>query len=135
VSVDSPFWSSAAGKRPINVQRVMSVHGWPDTWLPRTPSPERDIALPDYGWFGVSTDPLTVEALVWELATVAATVPPVEEERLVSIDDWPVPRPSVLDSAKPTHVVSYLDPVTSLEGREVVSEAEPATPARRDAGR
>jgi hypothetical protein len=39
-----------------------------------------------------------------------------------------------LNSAKLNHVVSYLDPVASLEGREVVSEAEPATPARREAG-
>jgi hypothetical protein len=126
VSVDSPFWSDAAGKRPINVQRIMAVHGWPATWLPRTPSPERDITLPDYGWFGVSTDPLTVEALAWELATVATTIPPIDEERLVVIDDSPVPRRSELKSAKSKHVVSYLDPATALEGREVVSEAEPA---------
>jgi len=135
VSVDSPFWSDAAGKRPVNVQRVMAVHGWPDTWLPRTPSAERDITLPDYGLLGVSTDPMTVEAIVWELATIAADVPPVKEQPLTAMDDGPVPRPADENRVKPTHVASYLDPVMSLEGREVLGEAESGLPARGEVGR
>jgi hypothetical protein len=132
VSVDSPFWSGAAGKRPINVQRVMSVHGWPDSWLPRTVSPERDIALPDYGWFGVSSDPLTVEALAWELATVASAIPPLDTERPAVTDDGPVPRPNDMHAAKTKHVVSYLDPAATLEGRDASSETELAPPTGRE---
>lgn len=133
-SVDSPFWSSAPAEKPSNVQRVLALHDWPSAWVSWTPSAEMDIAVPDSGWLGVRSHPLTLETLALELASVAGAVPATIEEVSAPTDDAPVPRAIAANTANQRHVVSYLDPAATLEGRDTDSEAVPASPLRRELG-
>jgi hypothetical protein len=134
-SVDSPFWSNAPGRKPLNVQRVLALHGRPNSWLPYTPSFGEDISLPVPSWPGVSGHPLTAETLATELASIALGVPASSEDIAAVADDSPVPRPEAEHTGTHKHVTSYLDPASILEGRDAVPGGVPAIPVRRESGR
>ncbi len=130
-SVDSPFWSSAAGKKPINVQRVLSLHGRTNDWLPFTPGLEDDISVPDAGWLGVSGHAVTVETLASELASIAGAVPAPAEESPDTVDEQPVPRPNAAKAGNRPVRPSLLDPATDLEARSPGPGSVPAITASR----
>src|SRR5262245_14495329 len=131
-SVDSPFWSNAAGKKPSNVQRVLSLHGQTNAWLPWTPGIEEDISVPGAIWPGVSGHPLIIETLATELATLAGSIPAEIEELPAAPVVGPVPRPDAAPNATPAAAKSFLTPATSLEGRDVSRGPVPAIPVRRE---
>lgn len=133
-SVDCPFWSGAGGKKPVNVQRVLSLHGQTTSWLPSTPGIEEDITIPGAAWLGVSSHPLTVETLASELATLAGSVPAEIEELPTTAESVPVPRPDAVPSATQAPSGSFLAPAMTLEGRDASRGPVPAIPVRREAG-
>jgi hypothetical protein len=133
-SVDSPFWSHAASRKPLNVERVLALHGRPSSVLPWTPSFGEDIELPDASWLGVSSHPMTTETLAAELAMIAGTVPEKVKESLARVEEAPVPRPDSEFTRSPAAATSFLDPAENLEGREAIRRSVPAIPVSRERG-
>ena len=133
--VDSPFWSNAPGEKPVNVRRVLSLHGPGDSWLPSMAGIEDDITLPDVGWLGVSSHSLTVETLATELASIAGAVPTENPETPAASQETPVPRPDATPAATLAVSRTFLDPATTLEGRDHGRGSVPAVPARLESGR
>jgi hypothetical protein len=133
--VDSPFWSSAPAQKPVNVQRLLSIHGRSESWLASMPGVEEDITLPLDGWAGASSHPLTIETLASELAALAGAVPVEDQETPALAEETVVPRPRALPVATTAVSRSFLDPATVLERRDANRRSVPAMPAMQESRR
>jgi hypothetical protein len=113
-SVDAPFWSSAAGSHPTNVQQVLSVYGLAQLG-PTADEAGAVLEVPTSSWFGVATHPLTLDRLARELAQVAGAVPgPAAEPTPPAADAAPTPRPVTVLPHGPRDEWDFLKPVVRL---------------------
>jgi len=119
-SIDPPFWSSAASKKPGNVMQTTHIHGQPMLWPVR--SSYGDEIVIETGLFEDAADQsATVEHLTRMLAGIAGSVPisPAAAPMPMLANDGPRPRQFATQTDRPHDAWDFLKPVAKLRTNPV----------------